>query len=149
MVICSFIHTDPHLLLANICLCIHIYLENNPVYNLVWYKKKGDSAANSIACSTILTMTLRESSRPVSFLTDKGILLLSHEIDEDGDDDCVEVRPSKSHKGMYMYTYAHICICIHPNGTNSLLGELLNYVCIHTFAQTYTYKYHEYLRASQ
>ena len=75
------------------------------MYNLVWYKKRGDSAANSIACSTIVTMTLRESSRPVSFSTEKGNLLLSHEIDEDLDDEYFEVRPSK---GVYICLFVYV-----------------------------------------
>ena len=136
----AFIYTyrSPKHSLITYLLCMHVYLENNPVYNLVWYKKKGDSAANSIACSTILTMTLRESSRPVSFLTDKGTLLLSHEIDEDCDDDYVEVRPSKNNKGMYVCVF----ICIHPNGTNThyWMNYTITYVYKHLYIYTYLYK---------
>ena len=72
--------------------------DKTPVYNLVWYKKKGDTAANSIECSSIITMTLRESSRPLSFMTKKGTLLMSHEIDEDSHEDYVEVKQSKGNQ---------------------------------------------------
>ena len=64
-------------------------------------------ARPTIECSSILSMTLRESSRPVSFLTDKGTLLLSHEIDEENDEDCVEVKQSKGKADFNIHTCIH------------------------------------------
>ena len=93
-----------------IYICVCVCIDDKPVYNLVWYKKKGDSAANSIECSSILSMTLRESSRPVSFLTDKGTLLLSHEIDEENNEDCVEVKQSKGKADFNIHTCIHTYI---------------------------------------
>jgi len=53
------------------------------VYTLMWFKKQGGAVVKSVNCSTIKSLSVIQSNRPLSYSQDKEKLMLESECSND------------------------------------------------------------------